>query len=122
MTQQKTPTLKLCWKSGRNIIVSLEYPHGQKHDPDIRGGITYYYGKSMDPEEIKSKLDHYLADEKRHNSKFLQDSLYYKVFWITAFTKPHHVTVLCSAVLFHMVMHVHYHLKRVLHSTHLWDY
>uniref|UniRef100_A0A667YQW1 Phosphatidylinositol-specific phospholipase C X domain-containing protein n=1 Tax=Myripristis murdjan TaxID=586833 RepID=A0A667YQW1_9TELE len=80
---KETPTLKLCWESGRNVIVSLEYPRGQEHDPDIRGGITYYYGNSMYPEEIKSKLDHYLTDEKRYNSKFLQYSLYYKVLWIT---------------------------------------
>ncbi|XP_060951575.1 PI-PLC X domain-containing protein 1-like [Limanda limanda] len=48
------PTLKSCWDSGRNVIVSYDYSANQH--PEMWGRIPYYYGDSMDPAEVESKL------------------------------------------------------------------
>lgn len=58
LSQQDTPTLKSCWDQGRNVIVSYDYPANQH--PEIWRKIPYYYGNSMDPIEVESKLRHYL--------------------------------------------------------------
>lgn len=48
------PTLKSCWDQGRNIIISYDYPANQY--PEIWRKIPYYYGNSMNPTEVETKL------------------------------------------------------------------
>ncbi|XP_071399519.1 PI-PLC X domain-containing protein 1-like [Centroberyx affinis] len=51
----ETPTLKCCWESGRNVIISYDYKANQH--PELWMNLTYYYGRSMDSAEIESQLD-----------------------------------------------------------------
>lgn len=60
--QQDTPTLKSCWDQGKNVIVSYDYPAGQH--PEMWGRIQYFYGNSMDPVKVESKLRQYLEKPK----------------------------------------------------------
>lgn len=60
--QQDIPTLKSCWDQGKNVIVSYDYPAGQH--PEMWGRIPYFYGNSMDPVKVESKLRHYLEKPK----------------------------------------------------------
>ncbi|TMS21982.1 Pepsin A [Larimichthys crocea] len=53
------PTLKSCWDKGRNVIVSYDYQAA--HHPQLWSKITYYYGNSMKPAEVESKLIQDLA-------------------------------------------------------------
>ncbi|XP_028423450.1 PI-PLC X domain-containing protein 1-like [Perca flavescens] len=54
-TQDPFPTLKSCWDKGTNVIVSYDYSASQ--EPELWPGITYYYGNSMDPATVESKLE-----------------------------------------------------------------
>ncbi|XP_031151243.1 PI-PLC X domain-containing protein 1-like isoform X2 [Sander lucioperca] len=54
-TQDPFPTLKSCWDKGTNVIVS--YDHSANQEPELWPGIKYYYGNSMDPATIESKLE-----------------------------------------------------------------
>lgn len=60
--QHDTPTLKSCWDQSKNVIVSYDYPVGQH--PEIWGRIQYFYGNSMDPIKVESKLRQYLEKPK----------------------------------------------------------
>ncbi|KAG7507866.1 PI-PLC X domain-containing protein 1-like [Solea senegalensis] len=48
------PTLKSSWDKGRNVIVSYDYPANQH--PEIWCKIPYFYGNSMDPAQVESKI------------------------------------------------------------------
>ncbi|XP_029953395.1 PI-PLC X domain-containing protein 1-like [Salarias fasciatus] len=56
------PTLKSCWDQGRNVIVSYDYPANQH--PEIWGKIIYFYGNTMHPAKVESKLCHVLEKER----------------------------------------------------------
>ncbi|XP_028331553.1 PI-PLC X domain-containing protein 1-like [Gouania willdenowi] len=55
-------TLKSCWDQNKNVIVSYDYPTSQH--PEIWGKIPYYYGDSMDPIKVESRLDQALQKER----------------------------------------------------------
>ncbi|XP_067344061.1 PI-PLC X domain-containing protein 1-like [Channa argus] len=57
-----TPTLRSCWDQGRNIIVSYDY-HAYQH-PEIWTKIPYFYGNSMKPAKVESKLSQVLEKER----------------------------------------------------------
>lgn len=65
--QQDVPTLKSCWDQGKNVIVSYDYPSGQH--PEMWGRIPYFYGNSMDPVRVESKLCHYLEKPRPTNGE-----------------------------------------------------
>ncbi|XP_039644282.1 PI-PLC X domain-containing protein 1-like [Perca fluviatilis] len=54
-TQDPFPTLKSCWDKGTNVIVSYDYSANQ--EPELWPRITYYYGNSMEPATVESKLE-----------------------------------------------------------------
>nr|XP_046232814.1 PI-PLC X domain-containing protein 1-like [Scatophagus argus] len=64
-----TPTLKLCWDTGRNVIVS--YDHKANQDNQLWSKITYYYGNSMDPVTVESNLTEKLKNTPRPFKGFL---------------------------------------------------
>lgn len=68
--QQDIPTLKSCWDQGKNIIVSYDYPAGQH--PEMWGRIPYFYGNSMDPVKVESKLCHHLEKQKPVKGELLK--------------------------------------------------
>lgn len=66
--KQEIPTLKSCWDKGRNVIVSYDYQAA--HHPQLWSKITYYYGNSMKPAEVESKLIQDLAHAWPSKSEF----------------------------------------------------
>ncbi|XP_076616842.1 PI-PLC X domain-containing protein 1-like isoform X2 [Chaetodon auriga] len=48
------PTLEKCWNQGKNVIVSYDYPPAQQ--AGLWSKITYFYGQSMDPTRVESRL------------------------------------------------------------------
>lgn len=63
------PTLKKCWDKGRNVIVSYDYPATQHIE--IWSKITYFYGKSMKPVKVESKLRQLLETARPSNRFFV---------------------------------------------------
>ncbi|XP_068162051.1 PI-PLC X domain-containing protein 1-like isoform X2 [Antennarius striatus] len=49
-----TPTLKYCWEKKKNVIVSYDYRFN--HYPELWGKIKYYYGNTMNPINVETKL------------------------------------------------------------------
>ncbi|TNN04185.1 hypothetical protein fugu_001214 [Takifugu bimaculatus] len=62
LPRKDSPTLKSCWDEGKNVILSYDYPVGQH--PEMWGRIQYFYGNSMDPITVESKLCQYLEKPK----------------------------------------------------------
>ncbi|XP_074519928.1 PI-PLC X domain-containing protein 1-like [Halichoeres trimaculatus] len=52
--RSEIPTLKRCWDSGRNVIVSYDYSINQHIE--LWRKMTYYYGNSMDPTKVEAEL------------------------------------------------------------------
>ncbi|XP_040885420.1 PI-PLC X domain-containing protein 1-like isoform X2 [Toxotes jaculatrix] len=67
--RRDTPTLRSCWDLGRNVIVSYDYPANQH--PEIWSKIAYYYGNSMDPAKVESKLCQVLEKERPYQCFFV---------------------------------------------------
>ncbi|XP_047465397.1 PI-PLC X domain-containing protein 1-like isoform X2 [Mugil cephalus] len=60
-------TLKSCWDIDKNIIVSYDY----KANQDLWMKITYFYGNSMKPADIESRLCRALEKERPYQYFFV---------------------------------------------------
>lgn len=69
VSQQDIPTLKTSWDQGRNVIVS--YDHRASLPPEIWSEIKYYYGNSMDPTKVESKLRQDLEKAVKNSEFYL---------------------------------------------------